>query len=57
MSELSNRAWATKILRGLEENSRRFAAVEEKTATAAPKMTRQARGKTGAKKTAGNRRR
>lgn len=25
MSELNNRAWAAKILRGLKENSRRFA--------------------------------
>ncbi len=44
MSELDNRAWAAKILRGLKENSRRFA---ESGKEAAKPRTKNARGRSG----------
>ena len=56
MRALSNRAWAAKILRGLKENSRRFAEAGKVSAKPAAKGARGTGGKATPKKVAARRR-
>ena len=49
MSDLNNRAWAAKILRGLKENSRRFAEAGKTAGKPPAKNARRRSGKAGAK--------